>query len=121
MAHQKLLALLAVISVSILVQISGFAAVSKYQLLASNTVTATSPREAFGVMPRAKFKALVLKKKQQEILKLVGKPADSTDDAFGISWRFTNRTLDPITGKLDSNSFIHFDANGMVDVVNFIP
>ncbi len=66
------------------------------------------------VYSREEFRAAVMGKTPEQILKLLGRPDQTSEDTgSGSEWVYYDRRRDPLTGKLDELTFITF-LNGRV-------
>lgn len=67
---------------------------------------------------RDEFRNLIVGKTQKEILEILGKPPNSTQD-YGddVNWYYYNTTYDPITGT-SSGAQVRF-KNGICEEINF--
>lgn len=80
---------------------------------------ADADRDAKWPMPRDEFRKAVMGKTTAEVLKFAGKPESTSDTGTWQSWRYINKTTDPVTGKIDASLRIRFDNDGRVENVNF--
>jgi outer membrane protein assembly factor BamE (lipoprotein component of BamABCDE complex) len=69
------------------------------------------------VYDRAKFRELVMGKSPDEVIAAVGRP-DSTSEAGGVFWYYSQRTRDTGTGMLDSSAKLVI-RDGKVSEVSF--
>jgi hypothetical protein len=67
---------------------------------------------------REEFRAMLLGKTQDEVLEIVGKPESTSDSGDLSSWHYKRITKDPVTDKIDSIVFVHFDR-GRVSSVDY--
>lgn len=74
-------------------------------------VNTPQPRPGEKVWTRQEFENLVIGKKTDEVLKLVGQPEDTSKSGKTSMWTYRRRTRDTVTGKLDGSAFIHFDSD----------
>jgi outer membrane protein assembly factor BamE (lipoprotein component of BamABCDE complex) len=77
--------------------------------------TTTPAAKVYG---RAEFREMLMGKTPAEVIAAVGKPDRTADDTHSQLWTYVRRTKDPVTGKLDSDTFVHF-RDGKVVRVNF--
>ena len=66
---------------------------------------------------REEFKAAVLGKTKDQILTLLGKP-DSTSGGRSDGWSYNRITVDPISGKTDTRTWVWFNGD-TVDRIDF--
>lgn len=74
-------------------------------------------KQSEATMPRDQFKNAIMGKSQQAVIQAVGKP-DMTGDIGGEYWAYINKTVDPVTGKLDSGIHVWFES-GRVSRVSY--
>jgi outer membrane protein assembly factor BamE (lipoprotein component of BamABCDE complex) len=71
------------------------------------------------VYTREQFRALIIGKTREEVIKAVGKPERTQEvSGYGEYWFYRNLTKDPITDKLDFSAQVVFE-NGVVNRVNY--
>ena len=62
-------------------------------------------------MPREKFESIVLFKKPQDVIKIIGRP-DQRSGSFPFEqtgsddWMYKHKTYDPLTGHADSYTWV---------------
>lgn len=70
------------------------------------------------IYSREEFKLLVLDKTKAEIIELIGKP-DRTNEIYGnVTWNYTGKSKDVVTGKIDASALITFNDD-ISDGVDF--
>ena len=80
---------------------------------------ATAPAsKAAATLTRDEFKAKVMGKTAAEVIAAVGKPDDTSEGAIR-TWKYRDRTTDPVTGKTDALAFVYFGDDGRVSRVGY--
>jgi hypothetical protein len=70
-------------------------------------------------IPRAKFRESVVGKTPDEVIAAAGKPDSTSESGRGTAnWYYQERTVDPVTEKLDGRVQVVFE-DGRVSQVNF--
>lgn len=69
-------------------------------------------------LPRDQFRALVVGRSMDEVLRALGMPADTQDQEVGQFWYYQNVAPDPVTGKSAAQVQIIFEG-GTATTVNF--
>lgn len=59
-------------------------------------------------IPRREFELMLENKRQAKILELVGKPERTEKSGLMTRWYYKDRTLDPVTGKVDAVTVVEF-------------
>ena len=70
------------------------------------------------VYSRAEFSRLVLGKSEEEVIKAVGRPDETSEDDDARYWHFKKRTLDPLTQEKDTDVQVVIKA-GKVSEINY--
>lgn len=68
------------------------------------------------VYSRDEFRALIMGKSQDEVIKAVGKPEMTQDLSGDVYWNFSNVTRDSVTGEVDGNVQVVFEKGRVVRV-----
>lgn len=74
--------------------------------------------EAAKRMTREEFRKLLVGKTKDEVIAAVGRPEQTSDGVMSL-WSYYDRTVDPVTGKVDAVAHVHFDRSGVVVRVNY--
>lgn len=81
---------------------------------------AVSETPAKKVYTREEFKALVVGKSQDEIMKLLGRPAKTSEYGDGTTgWKYEGITVDPISQKMDNTAYADFDRSKICTRVSY--
>jgi outer membrane protein assembly factor BamE (lipoprotein component of BamABCDE complex) len=75
----------------------------------------TQEREVY---TRDEFKQLILGKTEDEVLQALGKPRSTSQKENVQYWHYANRTMDPLTKKIDSDAQVVLE-NGRVRAINY--
>lgn len=78
---------------------------------------ATVPKQK--TWTRDEFRTMLNNKTKDEVLELVGRPDRTVEPGAGNYWRYTSVTVDPVSGKVDTTTFVRFNVVNRVSGVDF--
>jgi len=78
----------------------------------------SSPPPGPAVYTRSEFSRLVMGKPEDEVIRTVGRPDETTEDSGSRFWHFKNRTRDPVTGEEDTDVQVVL-KQGKVEEINY--
>lgn len=80
---------------------------------------AASTQQAKKTYTREEFRKLVVGKTKDEVLAAFGRPDSTREPGDGNSWTYSNVSHDPVSGKADMLTRLHFDRDNKVKEVSF--
>jgi outer membrane protein assembly factor BamE (lipoprotein component of BamABCDE complex) len=85
-----------------------------------NAAGPVEKEQAQKTWPREEFRALLMGKTQEQVIRAVGRPGKTTDGVGGDTyWYYNHATVDPITGKTDPHVQVAFTSDGVVRSVRY--